>query len=72
MLNTDEILGNVVWLIDALDDEVLNEVHDIPFLEMAKAVRIARQPMRNVLPVCGQHQRMQVCYPTRVLRPTRQ
>jgi hypothetical protein len=37
---TEEILENVAWLIDALDDTGLEEVQDIPFLEIAKAVSI--------------------------------
>jgi hypothetical protein len=72
MLNTDEILSNVVWLVDALDDDVLREVQDIPFLEMAKAVRIARQPRRSVTPVRGRYQRMPVRYPTQMTRTARQ
>jgi len=39
--STDEILGNVIWLIDALDDAALAEVQDLPFLEMAKDITIA-------------------------------
>ena len=35
-----EILKNVVWLINALDDQALGEVQDLPFLEMAKDVTI--------------------------------
>ena len=41
MRSTEEILGNVIWLIDALDDEALAEVQDLPFLEMAKDITIA-------------------------------
>jgi hypothetical protein len=38
--STEEILGNVIWLIDALGDEALAEVQDLPFLEMAKDITI--------------------------------
>ena len=41
MRSTEEILGNVIWLIDALDDAALAEVQDLPFLEMAKDITIA-------------------------------
>jgi hypothetical protein len=41
MQKTEEILQNVIWLVDAFDDEALEEVQDIPFLEMAKVVSIA-------------------------------
>jgi hypothetical protein len=44
MQKTEEILQNVIWLIDAFDDEALEEVQDIPFLEMAKVVSIAPPP----------------------------
>jgi len=40
MRSTEEILGNVTWLLDALDDEALAEVQDLPFLEMAKEITI--------------------------------
>jgi hypothetical protein len=40
MRSTEEILGNVTWLIEALDDEALAEVQDLPFLEMAKGITI--------------------------------
>jgi hypothetical protein len=40
MRSTEEILGNVTWLIDALDDEALAEVQDLPFLEIAKDITI--------------------------------
>ena len=41
MRSTKEILGNVIWLIKALDDDALAEVQDLPFLEMAKDITIA-------------------------------
>jgi hypothetical protein len=34
--STEELLDNVVWLVNALDDAALAEVQDIPFLEMAR------------------------------------
>jgi hypothetical protein len=40
MHSTEEILGNVIWLIEALDDEALAEVQDLPFVEMAKEITI--------------------------------
>lgn len=47
MTNTNEILSNVAWLVDALDDDGLHEVRDLPFLEMAKVVRIAGASARG-------------------------
>ena len=41
MRSTEEILGNVIWLIEALDDDALAEVQDLPFVEMAKDITIA-------------------------------
>ena len=41
MHSTEEILGNVIWLIEALDDDALAEVQDLPFVEMAKDITIA-------------------------------
>jgi hypothetical protein len=38
--STEEILGNVIWLIEALDDDALAEVQDLPFVEMAKDITI--------------------------------
>ncbi len=48
MQKTEEILQNVIWLIDACDDEALKEVQDIPFLEMAKVVSIAPRPLASL------------------------
>ena len=44
MRNAEEILENVVMLISLLDDDALEEVQDLPFLEMAKDVSVARPP----------------------------
>ncbi len=44
MRNAEEILENVVALISLLDDDALEEVQDLPFLEMAKDVSVARSP----------------------------
>ena len=41
MRSTEEILGNVIWLIEALDDAALAAVQDLPFVEMAKDITIA-------------------------------
>ena len=41
MRSTEEILGNVIWLIDALNEEALTAVQDLPFVEMAKDITIA-------------------------------
>ena len=41
MRSTKEILGNVIWLIEDLDGDALAEVHDLPFVEMAKDITIA-------------------------------
>lgn len=44
MYSTEEILTNVAWLVNALDEEALAEVQDIPLLEMAKAVTVTPLP----------------------------
>jgi hypothetical protein len=44
MRNAEEILENVVLLISLLDDDALEEVQDLPFLEMAKDVSVTRPP----------------------------
>ena len=41
MCSTEEILSNVVWLVNALDEEGLSAVQDVPFIEMAKSVSIS-------------------------------
>jgi len=45
MHRAEEILTNVAWLINNFDDEALEAVQDIPFLEMAKAVTITPSPV---------------------------
>jgi len=40
MRSTEEILENVVWLISQFDDDALEEVQDLPFLEIAKDIAI--------------------------------
>lgn len=45
MHRAEEILTNVAWLINKFDDEALEAVQDIPFLEMAKAVTITPSPV---------------------------
>jgi len=40
MRSAEEILENVVWLVSQLDNDGLEEVQDLPFLEMAKDVSI--------------------------------
>ena len=44
MHGTEEILANVAWLVNLLDDEALATVQDIPFLEMARVVTITPSP----------------------------
>jgi hypothetical protein len=44
MRSAEEILENVVLLIGLLDDDALEEVQDLPFLEMAKDVSVTRAP----------------------------
>jgi hypothetical protein len=44
MPETTEILDNVIWLVNTLDDEALGDIREIPLLEMAKAVSIAPLP----------------------------
>jgi hypothetical protein len=46
----DEILENIVQLAELLDDEVVEEIADVPFIELAKAVSINRpksQPVKE-------------------------
>ena len=50
MHGAEEILSNVVWLIDSFDDEALEAVQDIPFLEIAKAVTITPSPVTSSPP----------------------
>jgi hypothetical protein len=47
MHGAEAILSNVVWLIDNFDDEALEAVQDIPFLEMAKAVTVTPSPLTS-------------------------
>ncbi|MGE0825202.1 MAG: hypothetical protein AB7G75_15425 [Candidatus Binatia bacterium] len=42
MQTTEDILDNLLWLVESLDGDALRTVDDIPMLEMAKCVRIAR------------------------------
>jgi hypothetical protein len=50
MHRTDEILSNIVWLIDSFDEEALEAVQDIPFVEMAKTVKITPPPVASNFP----------------------
>lgn len=42
-LATGDILSNVIWLVSQLDDEGLDDVRDLPLLELAKHVSVARR-----------------------------
>lgn len=64
MPTTNEILDNVVWLVNALDDEALNDVQDLPFLEMAQAITISRPLQKSSGAVQSPHKRIPPRYPT--------
>jgi hypothetical protein len=51
MRSTEEMLGNGIGLIDALDDEALAAVQDLPFVDMAKEITIA--PVSSSAPRVG-------------------
>jgi hypothetical protein len=42
-LDTDAILVNVVWIVEQLDGAGLAEIGDVPVLELAKHISIARR-----------------------------
>jgi hypothetical protein len=64
MHNTKEILDNVVWLVNALDEEALAEVQDLPFLELAKGVTIAPLPAGFAPSSRALRKRLRPRYPT--------
>lgn len=64
MLDTIEILENVIWLVNAFDDEALGEMQDIPLLEVAKSVTIAPLPAGFVSTSQALERRMPPRYPT--------
>jgi len=39
---TEEILENIVWLAELLDEEALRHLPDLPFLELEKSISINR------------------------------
>lgn len=47
MSTTSDILDNVVWLVNALDEDALNDVQDLPFLEMAQTVTITHSTLET-------------------------
>ncbi|MGH7772385.1 MAG: hypothetical protein ACREQA_09120 [Candidatus Binatia bacterium] len=50
-VKAEEILENIVQLAELLDDEALEQIADLPFLELAKSVSINRRrakPPRQV------------------------
>ncbi len=50
-VKAEEILENIVQLAELLDDEALEQIADVPFLELAKSVSINRRrakPLRQV------------------------
>jgi hypothetical protein len=63
MLTADEILGNVVWLVNAIEDEALEEVQDVFFLELAKVVTTSPLP-RDRRPAKAVQLRIRSPYPT--------
>jgi hypothetical protein len=48
MKSTQEILETIVQLADLLDTEALDQIADVPFLELAKAISINRPERRGV------------------------
>jgi hypothetical protein len=41
--DTRTILENVAWIIEHLDEHGLEEVHDLPILELAKHISVVRK-----------------------------
>jgi len=72
MSNTEEILDNVIWLVEALADEALGEVDDIPLLEMAKSVAVAPLPVGFTSTAQALERRAAPRYPTGRKTSTRQ
>jgi hypothetical protein len=62
--STEEILDNMVWLVDAFDEEALAEVQDIPFLELAKVVTIVPLSAGFALSSRALRKRIRPRYPT--------
>ena len=61
---TEEILNNVVWLANALDEDALGDVQDIPFLEMAQAVTISPPRLRSSTIEWSRRKYVRPRYPT--------
>jgi len=64
MSDTEEILDNVIWLVEAFDEEALGEVGDIPLLEMAKSVAVAPLPVGFASAAQALEKRASPRYPT--------
>jgi len=64
MSETTEILDNVIWLVNTLDEEALGAIGEIPLLEMAKAVSAAPLPAGFVVTSQALEKRTLPRYPT--------
>ena len=64
MSDAKEILDNVIWLVEALNEEALGEVGDIPLLEMAKSVVVAPLPVGFTSAAQSLEKRALLRYPT--------
>ena len=64
MSNTEEILTNVIWLVEAFDEKALGEVGDLPLLEMAKWVAVAPLPTGFAFAAQALERRTPPRYPT--------
>jgi hypothetical protein len=64
MPETTEILDNVIWLVNAFADEALGDIHDIPLLELAKAVTISPLPVSFASTSQTLERRVSPRYPT--------
>jgi hypothetical protein len=64
MHTAEQILDNVIWLVNALGDDALRDVQDIPMLEIARAVTIAPVRQRGAGPAQPARTRVRPRYPT--------
>ena len=64
MPTTEEILNNLVWLVNALDEDALGDVQDIPFLEMAQVVTISPPRLSSSTTERSRRKHVRPRYPT--------
>jgi len=68
MPTTNEILDNVVWLVNALNEDALNDVQDLPFLEMAQAISISQSSPKSAEGAQSLRKQVPPHYPTSMRR----